>query len=117
MQSVVFGTEPVADLCNLPGVGLRASAKLGDSASGISINGSLAWRHAFVDTPSQIQNQFNGGATFAIHGASPARDAVLADVGLSFDVSERANLSLHYSGVFGDGLTDHGGKGTLKVKF
>ncbi|WP_174803435.1 autotransporter domain-containing protein [Martelella limonii] len=88
-------------------LGLRASRDimLGETAARLS--GHAGWQHAYGDLNGTSMMAFNGGSDFGISGVPTARDAALLGVGLSFDLSNEASLSLGYEGQLAEGVQDH----------
>ncbi|TYC63953.1 autotransporter domain-containing protein [Rhodobacterales bacterium] len=88
-------------------LGLRASRDimLGETAARLS--GHAGWQHAYGDLNGTSMMAFNGGSDFGISGVPTARDAALLGVGLSFDLSNEASLSLGYDGQLAEGVQDH----------
>lgn len=54
---------------------------------------------------------------FTVAGAPIARDAAVIETGLEFDIAPQAKLGLSYTGQFGSGVSDHGAKLDLSVRF
>ncbi|WP_187326995.1 autotransporter domain-containing protein [Martelella lutilitoris] len=88
-------------------LGLRAGRDimLGETAARLS--GHAGWQHAYGDLNGISVMAFDGGSSFGISGVPTARDAALLGVGLSFDLSNEANLSLGYDGQLAEGVQDH----------
>ncbi|WP_162901409.1 autotransporter domain-containing protein [Breoghania sp. L-A4] len=79
--------------------------------------GMIGWRHGFgSSTPSQ-RLAFAGGTAFTVYGAPVARDALLLEAGLDFDVRANTTLGVAYSGQLGTGMYDHALRANLGVTF
>nr|WP_272209869.1 autotransporter domain-containing protein [Marinicella sp. W31]MDC2875701.1 autotransporter domain-containing protein [Marinicella sp. W31] len=88
-------------------LGVRAGhdVMLADTAARLS--GHAGWQHAYGDLNGTSVMAFDGGSDFTIAGVPTARDAALLGVGVSFDLSHDASLSLGYDGRFAEGVEDH----------
>jgi outer membrane autotransporter protein len=83
-----------------------------------SVNGLLAWQHAFGDVnPERLLAFRSGGAGFEVGGVPIDRDALLVQAGVGFNVASWASLDISYTGTIGEDAEDHGVKGRLDVKF
>lgn len=99
-------------------LGLRASAALGRSdGMGTSLHGSVAWRRTHGDLVPVAALAFGGGNDFSISGAELDRNSIAIDAGLDFALADDIRAGFSYTGQIGDGLSDHGVKGTLSWIF
>lgn len=81
------------------------------------VSASAAWLHAFGDTAGAATMAFAGGDVFAITGVPLAKDAALVGLGLAFEAGPGASLSFDYSGQFGKGVNEQGGRVAWRVLF
>lgn len=81
------------------------------------VSASAAWLHAFGDTAGTSTMAFAGGRDFAVTGVPLAKDSALVGLGLAFEAGPGASLSLDYSGQFGDGVKEQGGRAAWRVRF
>ena len=88
-------------------LGLRASRDIMLGETVARLSGHAGWQHAYGDLNGTSMMAFNGGSDFGISGVPTARDAALLGVGLSFDLSNEASLSLGYDGQLAEGVQDH----------
>ncbi|TGG87768.1 MAG: autotransporter domain-containing protein [Aphanocapsa feldmannii 288cV] len=99
-------------------LGMRSAIELSDT---IQARAMVGWRHGFGDrNPSSSLGLSNSSADRvmgAVTGAPIAEDALVTELGLEAGISGDAVLGLAYSGRFGDGVTNHGFKAALKLKF
>lgn len=70
----------------------------------------------FGDTPTSTQ-RLGGDDAFAVTGVPLARDTLTLDAGFTLKLTDRAALGLSYSGQLGSGISDHGAKASLHVRF
>jgi outer membrane autotransporter protein len=98
-------------------LGLHASTRLDLGSVQATAKGTLGWRHAFGDTAPVSQMAFAGGSAFTVAGVPIARNAAVLDAGLDFAIGKHATLGVSYNGQFGSGVTHHGVRGNLQVKF
>ncbi|WP_157632781.1 autotransporter-associated beta strand repeat-containing protein [Hoeflea sp. 108] len=98
-------------------LGVRASRDvvLGDAKA--TLRGMVGWRHAFGEITPLTSVAFAGGNAFTIAGAPVARDAVVVEAGVDFDLSPAATLGLSYTGQLGGGAVDQSFKADLAVRF
>lgn len=93
----------------------RAGRQTGGKAH---LTGLLGWRHVAGDTLPEAGLTLDGGPAFAIRGVPALRDAVLAEVNLTLDLSPHSSLTVGLSGLHGAGLHGAGGSdGRLSVAF
>ena len=89
--------------------GLHASSALG-LVEGIPMSaiGTLGWQHAFGDvTPTETLAFAAGGIPFTIAGVPLARNMAVVEGGLTFAVTDAANVALAYSGQIAGAVRDH----------
>jgi outer membrane autotransporter protein len=97
-------------------LGLRAETQLG--AMPLFARAMLGWRHAFGETTPTAVLAFAGAASpFQVYAAPVARDAMVAEVGLSWRVAGNVALGLGYNATLGNGTRDHALRGRLDVTF
>jgi outer membrane autotransporter protein len=76
---------------------------------------TLGWSHEFLDPTSRINASFaSGGPLFAVYGAAPGRDALLAGIALSAQVG-RASLFVSYGVSLATNDAEQTGAVGLKV--
>jgi subtilase-type serine protease len=68
----------------------------------------LGWRHAFGDVAPQSSMRFASGNPYTVTGAPLARNAMVAELGISAAVGQRARLSVSYAGQIAGSTRDHG---------
>ncbi|AOO80640.1 autotransporter domain-containing protein [Bosea vaviloviae] len=97
-------------------LGLRAETQLG--ATPLFARAMLGWRHAFGETTPTAVLAFAGAASpFRVYAAPVARDAMVAEVGLSWRVAGNVALGLGYNAALGNGARDHALRGRIDVTF
>src|SRR5690606_35610366 len=98
-------------------LGLRAETALPLGDKMARLHGMRGWRHAFGDVTPTSDLAFAGGSAFRIAGVPIAEDAAIIEAGLDLALSSSANLGIAYNGQIGNGVSDHGLKAGLAVKF
>nr|WP_236000403.1 autotransporter domain-containing protein [Bradyrhizobium uaiense] len=84
----------------------------------LTVRGTLGWRHAFGDVRPETLLAFSGGGTpFTVAGVPIARDALLVEAGLGFNLARNASVGLMYSGQLARDSRDHTAKGEINWKF
>ncbi len=97
-------------------LGVRGSATV-DTMAGLSLRGSVGWRHALsADTP-EASFAFSGGADFTIEGLPIAEDTIVMEAGIGLQVMPGVSIGLNYSGQIGDGISDQGFNAGIRVSF
>lgn len=97
-------------------LGLRGSATV-DAMQGLSLHGSVGWRHAFGDQDQEAGFAFQGGSGFTIEGLPLAEDTVVLEAGIGLRVMPGVTLGLNYNGQIGDGVSDQGFNAGIRVSF
>ena len=79
----------------------------------------LGWRHVYGDVDPSARLAFaSAPATpFTVFGAPIARDALAAELGVDWRVTQTVALGLYYSGQIGSGANDNAIKGAFTVAF
>ncbi|MDP1631200.1 MAG: autotransporter domain-containing protein [Caulobacter sp.] len=77
---------------------------------------SLAWRHASGDIEGTYAGAF-GASAFTAKGASVAKDALLVDAGLGFDIAPAIKGMVSYGGVHSSDTEEYSARVGLSVKF
>jgi outer membrane autotransporter protein len=85
--------------------------------STVTLTGQLGWRHAAGDTPAEATQRFSTGPNFTVAGPPLARDALVMEAGIDGKLGAAGGFTVSYSGVVGDGVSDHGVKATLRMTF
>ncbi|WP_162240927.1 autotransporter domain-containing protein [Bradyrhizobium tropiciagri] len=84
----------------------------------LTVRGTFGWRHAFGDVRPETLLAFSGGGTpFTVAGVPIARDALLVEAGLGFNLAHNASVGLIYSGQLARDSHDHTAKGEINWKF
>uniref|UniRef100_UPI0026301576 autotransporter outer membrane beta-barrel domain-containing protein n=1 Tax=uncultured Roseibium sp. TaxID=1936171 RepID=UPI0026301576 len=100
-------------------LGLRAEQQVaaGDAFT-VSLNGSLAWQHAFGDLDATSLMRFDsGGDAFEISGMPLDRDTALIQTGLNLDFGKNVNLTASYNGGLGINAQNHAFNARLAARF
>jgi fibronectin-binding autotransporter adhesin len=97
-------------------LGLRAEAQLG--AMPLFARAMLGWRHGFGELTPQARTAFVAGTTPARVFAAPIdREALVAEAGLDWRISQATALGLTYSAAIGERSRDHALKGRVEMRF
>jgi subtilase-type serine protease len=88
-------------------LGLRARTTWDLAQRGaLSLEGGLGWRHAFGEVTPSTRMNFEGAAAFTVAGAPIARNAMLVDAGLAWNLSDRTTVGVSYASQLGNGVND-----------
>lgn len=107
------------DLVAVSTLGLRGEAELGlVGGFRVTLNGALAWRHAFGDTdPDAVMRFASGSDAFRIDGVPLETDAAHVEAGLSLERDDTLEIGLGYTGDIGAAASDHTGRFSLGYRF
>jgi fibronectin-binding autotransporter adhesin len=97
-------------------LGLRAEAQIGSAP--LFARAMLGWRHGFGELTPQARTAFATGTTPAeVFAAKIDREALVAEAGLDWRISQATALGLTYSGAIGERSRDHVLKGRVEMRF
>jgi fibronectin-binding autotransporter adhesin len=97
-------------------LGLRAEAQIG--AMPLFARAMLGWRHGFGELTPTAKTAFATGTTPAqVFAARIDRDALTAEAGLDWRISQATALGLTYSAAIGERSRDHALKGRVEMRF
>ena len=97
-------------------LGLRAEAQIG--AMPLFARAMLGWRHGFGELTPQARTAFLAGTTPAtVFAARIDREALVAEAGLDWRISQTTALGLTYSAAIGERSRDHALKGRVEMRF
>ncbi|WP_268995425.1 autotransporter outer membrane beta-barrel domain-containing protein [Microvirga roseola] len=99
-------------------LGLRASTNFTLDDMNLRLHGMIGWRHAVVEEASFAYLAFRDGSLpFRVAGLPIAKDSLVAEVGLDWEIGPRARLGVSYSGMIADRAADHAVKADLTIRF
>ncbi|MEP9379293.1 autotransporter-associated beta strand repeat-containing protein [Aquabacter sp. CN5-332] len=99
-------------------LGARAATSFTLGAIPASLRGTIGWQHAFGDLTPMAQFSFaSGSLPFSIAGVSLPANALALEGGFDFAITQNTSLSVAYSGLWGDTVSDNAFKGTLQIQF
>jgi uncharacterized protein with beta-barrel porin domain len=99
-------------------LGLRASTSFTAGKVAVTARTDFGWRHAYGDVNPTVAASFSAGpATFTSAGSAIDRDAALIEAGFDIHLNQSTTASLSYNGQFGQGATQNGINGSLRVAF
>lgn len=97
-------------------LGLRAEAQIGTAP--LFARAMLGWRHGFGELTPQAGTAFVARTAPAqVFAARIDRDAVVAEAGLDWRISQATALGLTYSAAIGERSRDHALKGRVEMRF
>lgn len=98
-------------------LGIRAATPLSFGDMTGSLHGQIGWQHALNDVDTSIALTTASDATFDSAGVPLAKDALTVAAGLDLALTDKATMSLGYSGQFADGSTSQAVKVGFSMKF
>jgi len=97
-------------------LGVRAEAQIGTMP--LFARAMLGWRHGFGELTPQARTAFATGTTPSVVFAAPIdREALVAEAGLDWRLSQATALGLTYSAAIGERSRDHALKGRVEMRF
>ncbi|MFV0279281.1 MAG: autotransporter domain-containing protein [Rhodoblastus sp.] len=109
-----FGGQRIASTPSF--VGLKAQANLDLGGAIVSPWMSLAWRHEWSASRTQTATlSMLPGASFAVLGARPARDAAQVKGGVNVAITQTLALYAMFEGEFGAGNPVYSGRGGMRM--
>ncbi|MBS0849282.1 autotransporter domain-containing protein [Citrobacter sp. JGM124] len=98
-------------------LGVRLERSFGSQARPWTVNSSVGWRHAFGDTDPTARLRFSGADNHSIIGTRLAENSARVEAGIGKKLTDNADLSLSYSGQYGNGSNDNGAQLRLNIGF
>ena len=98
-------------------IGVRVVAPLSLGETSATLHGQIGWQHALKDVDTSIALTTASDATFDSAGVPLAKDALTLEAGLDVALTDKASLSLGYTGQFADGSNSQGVKLGFNMKF
>ena len=98
-------------------VGLHAASDLDVAGYKIKARGTVGWQRALGDIDPVSNHRFQSGEAFSVTGTPIAKNTAVVEAGVDFAIAPETTLSLSYGGQFGSGVSEHGGRIGLNVKF
>jgi outer membrane autotransporter protein len=93
-------------------LGVRAETTLGSDLP-LTVHGMVGWRHAFGNVNPSALLAFSGGVSaFSVAGIPIDRDALVAKVGLDWQIDADMTLGVSYAGQIGERAQEHAVKGS-----
>lgn len=99
-------------------VGVRGTARLSSKdGKPVDLRAMVGYRAADGDLDSPALANFAASNRYTVLGTPIDKGALVMDVGVDAKIGPRTDLSIAYSGVVGDTMSDHGAKATLRFRF
>lgn len=98
-------------------IGAHFAAKLGTSLP-LTARATLGWQHAFGDVDGKALLGFRSiGSAFTVQGVPVARDSLIAEARLDWQISKQLAASIAYTGAIAKDNQDHALKARMDVRF
>ena len=78
---------------------------------------SIGYRHAFGHMTPKMHASWTGGIDMDIYGAPLTQDAIVTELGTSYNLSDRIALKVGYRGQYGQHYNNNGITGSFSLKF
>jgi outer membrane autotransporter protein len=116
--AALTSTNGASDDYLMTTLGGRFEAGLPIGGGNVGLTAMAGWRHVGSgDLFTPIRMQFASGPAFDIVGPAIAKDAAALALKVSAKLGAKADFDLGYSGVVGSGLSDHGIRAALRLRF
>ena len=100
------------------GLGLAIQHVVLTESGTVTIEGRLAWEHAFADVvPSQALSFAGSPAGFTVNGPDADRDRIRLGAGLALEATEDMTIRARYDGVFSGIQENHTASVGLNIRF
>lgn len=119
-DNAVFGlhADRSRDAVTFSTLGLRSGLVLqGENGRSIQMSAGLGWRHAFGNVRPARDLRFATGQSYSVVGAGLARNALLADVGLSWAAGQHGRIGFEYAGQIAGSTYEHAVQANLRWAF
>lgn len=98
-------------------IGAHFATKLGTSLP-LTARATLGWQHAFGDVDGKALLGFRSiGSAFTVQGVPIARDSLIAEARLDWQISKQLAASIAYTGAIAKDNQDHALKARMDVRF
>lgn len=98
-------------------IGAHFATKLGTSLP-LTARATLAWQHAFGDVDGKALLGFRAiGSAFAVQGVPVARDSLIAEARLDWQITKQLSAGIGYNGAIAKDNQDHALKARVDVRF
>ena len=100
-------------------IGVRGAHDVHVSETGtLTASAGVAWQHAFDQgAPTRDLAFASGGSAFTVAGAPAARDSLLLEGGLDWQMTNGVTIGAHYNGVLSGANQSHAVKGNVAFTF
>lgn len=95
----------------------REFAEPWQGVKGITLDGTVAWRHSFGDILPMVTSSFVGTDTFDIAGTAIVENTLLIQAGATLELNGRLATSVSYNGEFGTGVSQNAVRAGLNLSF
>ena len=100
-------------------IGVRGAHDVAVSEAGtLTASAGIAWQHALdAGAPTRDLAFASGGSAFTVACVPAARDSLLIEGGLDWQMTNGATIGAHYNGVLGGASQSHAVKGNVAFSF
>ncbi|WP_343315141.1 autotransporter domain-containing protein [Brucella sp. BE17] len=98
-------------------LGLRGEQAVKLGPMDTTFKGTIAWRHAYRDTPPESTHALSVGNAFTIAGVPIAGESAIIEAGLDLNLTPNATFGFSYAGQFAGSTRDHGVKANFNMRF
>lgn len=98
-------------------IGMRAAADYMMGNAKLSARGMVGLRNAISKNVPLSTHQFSQSDEFTVAGVPVAKNQLVTEVGVGYDINDQISVGVSYTGQFASGSRNQGLKATLEIKF
>jgi outer membrane autotransporter protein len=98
-------------------IGVRAAADYMMGNAKLSARGMVGLRNVISKNVPLSTHQFSKSDEFTVAGVPVAKNQLVTEVGVGYDINDQISVGVSYTGQFASGSRNQGLKATLEIKF
>jgi outer membrane autotransporter protein len=98
-------------------IGVRAAADYKMGNAKLSARGMVGLRNVISKNVPLSTHQFSQSDEFTVAGVPVAKNQLVTEVGVGYDINDQISVGVSYTGQFASGSRNQGLKATLEIKF
>ena len=98
-------------------IGVRAAADYAVGKAKLSVRGMVGLRSVIGKNVPLSTHQFSLSDEFTVAGVPVAKNLLVTEVGVGYDINDQVSMGVSYTGQYASGSRNQGLKATLEIKF
>ena len=98
-------------------IGVRAAADYAVGKAKLSVRGMVGLRSVIGKNVPLSTHQFTQSDEFTVAGVTVAKNLLVTEVGVGYDINDQVSMGVSYTGQYASGSRNQGLKATLEIKF